>query len=113
MGRLILAVITILLLLGLIGCIIWASMSGSVLVALRDMIATPWGATTLFDLFVGLGAVAVWIALLERKWQCALLWIVFLPLLGNVVTLIYFTVRLVRHNEISVAFLGARVETNP
>jgi len=111
MGRLILAATTILLLLGLIGCIVWASMSGSVLVALREMMATPWGATTLLDLFVGLGLVAVWIALLERKWQRALPWIVFLPLLGNVVTLIYFTVRLVRHGEVSAAFLGARIET--
>ncbi len=112
MRRTILAVTTILLLIGLIACIIWASMDGSVLVALKDMLATPWGATTLLDVYIGLGFVAVWIALLERNWRRSLPWIVFLPLLGNVVTLIYLLVRIIRYQTIHEGILGYGARTN-
>ena len=112
MSRTIFTVATTLLLLGLVGCIIWASMSGSVLVALRDMLATPWGATTLLDVYIGLGFVAVWIALLETNWRRSLPWIVVLPLLGNVVTLIYLLVRIIKYRTVREAILGHGARTN-
>ncbi len=112
MSRKIFAVATTLLLLGLIVCIIWASMNGSVLAALKDMLATPWGATTLLDVYIGLGFVAVWIALLEGKWQRSLPWIVVLPLLGNAVTLIYILVRIIKYRTVHEAILGHGARTD-
>jgi len=112
MSRTVSSVATTLLLVALIACIIWASMNGSVLVALKDMLATPWGATTLLDLYIGLGFVAVWIAFLERNWRRSLPWIVVLPLLGNVVTLIYLLVRLIKYRTVHEAILGHGARTD-
>lgn len=103
--------LSIALLIGLIACIVWASFSGSVVTALQEMIATPWGVTTLIDLYIGLGFIAAWIVLLERNWRRSLPWLVLLPFLGNLVTLVYFVVRLARNRSVSVAFLGKTIES--
>ena len=112
MSRTMFAIATTLLLVGLIACIIWASTNGSVLVALKEMLDTPWGATTLLDLYIGLGFVGVWIALLERNWRRSLPWIVFLPLLGNLVMLIYLLVRIIKYRTVREAILGHGAKSN-
>jgi hypothetical protein len=53
----------------------------------------PWGLTTLVDLYLGFAISAVVISLYERRLQ-ALLWIVPIPVLGNVWTVIWLIYRL-------------------
>jgi hypothetical protein len=53
----------------------------------------PWGIVTMADLYLGLAISAAIIALFERK-RSAVLWIIPLPLLGNVWTVVWFVLRL-------------------
>jgi hypothetical protein len=53
----------------------------------------PWGLTTLADLYLGLAISAVFIALFEASWL-SLFWILPLPFLGNVWTVVWFVYRL-------------------
>lgn len=48
------------------------------------LMADPWGRVTLFDLYLGFFFLAVIIALFERKSWRAALWIIPLPVLGNI-----------------------------
>ena len=55
--------------------------------------SNPWGIVTLADLYLGLVISGAFIAFFERTW-IALLWIVPLPFLGNVWTIVWFVLRL-------------------
>lgn len=59
----------------------------------RWLMSDPWGLTTLADLYLGLTISALFIALFERSWLAAL-WIIPLPFLGNVWTVVWLIVRL-------------------
>ncbi|HPF37607.1 MAG TPA: DUF1475 family protein [Phycisphaerae bacterium] len=96
----------------LIGAIVWASRRANLWDALQSIAATPWGFVTLLDLYVGLFFVAIWIGILERRWWSAALWIIALLLLGNLVTLLYLSVRLRRRRTMSAAILGAAPSTS-
>ncbi len=83
------------LLLGvcLSGLIVYAIIYGDFWQAGNWLTRDPWGIVTLADLYVGLAVSAAVIALFERSWT-AVLWIIPLPFLGNVWTIVWFALRL-------------------
>ena len=74
------------------GLIVWAVSSGDFFAAGAWLTSDPWGLVTLFDLYFGFLLSAVVIALFERRLQ-ALFWIIPIPFLGNVWTVIWFVFR--------------------
>ncbi len=79
--------------LGLAALIIFAMKTGDFGSAGRWLMSDPWGLTTLADLYLGFAILALFIALFERSWL-AVLWILPLPVLGNVWTVVWLVVRL-------------------
>jgi hypothetical protein len=78
-----------------LGSFVWAGSQGSVLAALADIAATPWGAVTLFDLAVGLLLVACWVWFIEPRRWLAVLVTIGLFTLGNFATVAYLLLRLI------------------
>jgi hypothetical protein len=85
--------IYLLLSICLAALIFYAMTSGDFWQAGRWLTSDPWGVVTLADLYLGLAVSAAIIALFERKLS-AIIWIVPLPFLGNVWTVIWFVLRL-------------------
>ncbi len=73
--------------------IIFAVRSGDFWAAGHWLTSDPWGIVTIVDLYFGLTVSAAVIGLFERNWK-ALLWIIPLPFLGNVWTIVWFVLRL-------------------
>ncbi len=69
--------------------IVLSSLEMSLGKGLAATVDTRWGITTLVDLYLGLFAVAGWIAYRERHIGRTALWFVALCLLGNLTTLVY------------------------
>ncbi len=69
---------------GLTALIVEAVRSGDFAAAGSWLTGHPWGLVTLGDLYFGFLVTAVFIAGVERDWRRALLWILPLPLLGNI-----------------------------
>ena len=79
--------------LGLAALIIFAMKTGDFWTAGRWLMSDPWGLTTMADLYLGFAISALFMALFERGWL-AVLWILPLPVLGNVWTVVWLVVRL-------------------
>jgi Protein of unknown function (DUF1475) len=79
--------------LGLAALIIFAITTGEFWSAGHWLMSDPWGLTTMADLYLGLAISALLIALFERSWA-AVLWILPLPFLGNVWTVVWLIVKL-------------------
>ena len=76
----------------LAGLIVYAIRSGDFWTEGNWLTSNPWGIVTLADLYLGLLISAGLIAVFERTWT-ALLWIIPLPFLGNVWTVVWFVMR--------------------
>ncbi len=79
--------------IGLAALILFAVNTGDFWSAGRWLMSDPWGLTTMADLYLGLAISALFIALFERSWLAAL-WILPLPFLGNVWTVVWLIVKL-------------------
>lgn len=90
--------------LGLAALILFAMSTGDFWAAGRWLMSDPWGLTTLADLYLGLAISALIIGLFERSWR-AVLWILPLPILGNVWTVVWLVTKLPQ--------LSARLRGNP
>lgn len=75
------------------GTIVWAITVGDFSAAGTWLTTDPWGIVTLVDLYFGFVLSALVIAGFERRWR-AVFWILPIPFLGNVWTVIWFIVRL-------------------
>lgn len=75
------------------GTIVWAMAIGDFSAAGTWLTTDPWGIVTLADLYFGFVLSALVIAGFERRWP-AVFWILPIPFLGNVWTVIWFVVRL-------------------
>ena len=73
--------------------IVLAFQTGDFLAAGGWMMSDPWGQVTLADLYLGFLITAVLIAFLEPKRWLAAVWILPLPVLGNVWAAIWLVVR--------------------
>ena len=91
-------------LLGFTLLIVQASLTGSVLDGLRDVVALPWGLVTLVDLGIGLVFAATWITALVG-WRRALPWIVALALTGNLALLAFVMLRFRRCHDLKTLLL--------
>lgn len=80
----------------LLASIIWASQAASIGASFSAMAADPWGIVALTDLYLGFLFLGVIIWLFERNKLIALLFILPLPLLGNVWAAVWIVWRLAR-----------------
>jgi hypothetical protein len=77
----------------LVLAIVWAMLTGGPLFpAVARVAAEPWGAVLLLDLYAGFAAATALFFLVERRGVAVALFIA-LMILGNVVTLLWLTVR--------------------
>lgn len=74
--------------------IFWAVTTGDFAAEGNWLVTNPWGIVSLVDLYLGFLLSAIIIAGFERKRSVALFWLVPLPFLGNVWTLVWFALRL-------------------
>lgn len=76
--------------------IVWAATSAgqNLSEAVGWLVSGPWGVVTLADLYLGFAILAVLIFLLEPDRRLAFLFILPLPLLGNVWAALWLVVRL-------------------
>lgn len=76
--------------------IVWAAGAGDFSGFGAVLTSDPWGVVTLADLYIGflLSALVIWFAH-RRKWV-AILWILPLPVLGNVWAGVWFALHLPR-----------------
>lgn len=70
----------------LLAAIIWASLTAgqSLSEAVSWLVSEPWGVVSLIDLYLGFVFIAVFIWVLEPDKRIALLFILPLPVLGNI-----------------------------
>ena len=80
----------------LAGLIVWAMMTAgqSLPEAIAWLVSGPWGVVTLADLYLGFALLAVLIWLVEPDKRIALLFILPLPVLGNVWAAVWVALRL-------------------
>jgi hypothetical protein len=83
----------LLLALALAALIVWASLTGDFRAEGVWLTSHAWGIVSLADLYIGFLISAVIIALFEKP-KIAALWIIPLPFLGNVWTLVWLAFRL-------------------
>lgn len=76
--------------------IVWAAGAGDFMGFGAVLMSDPWGVVTLADLYIGffLAALVIWFSHANKL--VALLWILPLPVLGNVWTGIWFAIHLPR-----------------
>ena len=74
--------------------IVWAIGSGTFSEAGAWLMSEPWGLVSMADLYLGFLLSSLVIFLFERRWWIALLWILPIPILGNVWTAVWFVWRL-------------------
>ena len=93
--------------------IAFASRRMGLLEGFGEVLRNPWGVVALVDLYLGFLFVALWMALLERRWWQSTLWIVALFALGNGVTALYLAWRVWRMKSPSRAVLSPDRPTSP
>lgn len=79
--------------IGLAGLIAYAIGKGDFWQEGAWLTSNAWGLVTLADLYLGFAVSAFFIAAFERRFQ-SLLWIIPLPFLGNVWTVVWLAVRM-------------------
>jgi len=87
------ALACILLAAALTGWIVAASQFEGVIQGFARILSQPWGVVGMIDLYAGLFIVALWMAAVEARRGLALALVLLLPLLGNVVPLVYLVAR--------------------
>jgi len=84
--------------------IVRSSIELPLMAGLRATVDTWWGVTTMVDLYLGLLAIAGWIAYRERSIPRTLAWSVGLCLLGNLVALVYLLIASLRASSVDDLF---------
>ena len=112
----ILRILAPILVLILIATSIWAQQHEGLWAALIAIGTTPWGAVTFVDLGSGLLIAGIWMACLEPRRFRTWLLIAFLPLVGNMATLVFISLRCWAVSTVNEAFTRRRnsaLDTNP
>jgi len=81
--------IVVVLLVLFTGSVFWAAQQDSLFLALERMLQEPWGAVTLFDLYIGFFLFSIFIYRQEGSWKRTLPWSLAIMGLGNLVALVY------------------------
>ena len=85
--------------LALAGLIVWAFLAGDFSAAGAWLTSDPWGIVTLTDLYLGFFIIAIFMALIEKRFLIALFWIAPMPVLGNVWAVAWMLLRWGRIRE--------------
>jgi hypothetical protein len=85
--------------LGLLGLILWASLTGQdIHGTIFDqggvILSLPWGLMTMADLYVGFVLFAIIMFIAEKSWISGLMWSLPLLVLGNVWAALWLVIRL-------------------
>lgn len=83
----------------LVGLCVWSASQAPLADGLVGLWLAPWGAATLTDLAVGLAVTAAWMVCVEANNRRLLVWLLLLPLVGNIATCLFLLARIRRvHN---------------
>lgn len=82
--------------LGLIALIIWAGFNANLLASFGGVIADPWGLVAIADLYFGFVLFAGIILAVDGVKPASFIWIVVLFCAGNVLSALWFALRLPR-----------------
>jgi len=76
-----------------------------------ELLANPWGLVSFVDLYVGFALFSVWIAFREKKIHSAVIWILFMMVLGFFTGSLYMLIALYQSKgDWLKFFLGSRKE---
>jgi len=94
-----------LLLTILSGFIVWASVESNVIVGFREVLSSRWGMATLVDIYISLTFIGVWIGIIEKSVKKGIIWTLSLYFWGNIATLIYIILRVLKSSKPTDVFL--------
>lgn len=80
--------------LGLGAMIIWASFSADIAQSFSDIVADPWGAVAMADLYLGFFIFAAFLFLVDGVKLASFVWVAALMVLGNVLAILWLVLRL-------------------
>ncbi len=91
--------------------ILWAAITGDILVEGRLLIGMPWGVVSLVDLYSGFLLIIVWIWFRERAIWMACVWSLAMLVLGNFAFCSYVFIALATCNQsYMIFFLGKHAD---
>lgn len=96
---------------GFTAMIVWAAAEKGLMQGFGVVLAERWGVVALADLYLGFIFVAAWIFAVEQRRRTALAWTVALFFLGNLATILYLMVRILRSDDWREALLGSAPPT--
>ena len=92
----------------LTGFILWASIDSNVIVGFREVSSMRWGMATLVDIYISLTFIGVWIGVLEKSYKKGIIWTLSLYFWGNLATLIYIILRVLKSSKPIDIFLPSK-----
>ena len=93
------------LLSALLGLIVWASIESNVLVGFNQVLSSRWGLATVFDIYIALTFIGIWIGVVESSVLKGMIWTFILYLLGNIATLVYILIRTRKSSSFNGIFI--------
>jgi predicted membrane-bound dolichyl-phosphate-mannose-protein mannosyltransferase len=79
---------------GLAAMIIWASFSADIAQSFGDIVADPWGAVAMADLYLGFFIFGAFLFLIDGVKPSSFVWVAALMVLGNVLAIVWLVLRL-------------------
>ncbi len=79
---------------GLGAMIIWASFSADIAQSFGDIVADPWGAVAMADLYLGFFIFGAFLFLVDGVKPISFAWVAALMVLGNVLAIVWLVLRL-------------------
>jgi len=92
----------------LAGFIFWASVESNVIVGFSEVLSSRWGMATLVDIYISLTFIGVWIGVMEKSFKKGVIWTLSLYFWGNIATLIYIILRVLKSTKPTDIFLPSR-----
>jgi hypothetical protein len=96
------------LLTTLTGFIVWASIESNVLTGFREVLSSRWGMATLVDIYISLTFIGIWIGVIEKSVTKGIIWTLSLYFWGNIATLIYIILRVLKSSKPTEIFLPSK-----
>ncbi|MFK7792163.1 MAG: hypothetical protein AB8B88_05755 [Devosiaceae bacterium] len=80
--------------IGLGVMILWASFSADIIASFGQIVADPWGAVAIADLYLGFFIFAAFVFLVDGVKPVSFVWVIALMFLGNVLSIVWLVLRL-------------------
>ncbi len=91
------------------GMVVWAGQDMNVREGFAWLLSTPWGVTTVVDLYLCFALIACWMAAVEENRKTVPFWVVSIFFLGSALMLIYLIKRCWGAQSFEEIFLGRRI----